>query len=226
MIILISGEQGTGKSLTLTHYLYKHYNENKKFKILTNYNIKIKHEKLDLVEEFNNYILNSYFNNNKKTKIKNSIIGIDEGDKYFDARRSMGAINIFFSWFFTQARKRNIYIYITTQHIENVEIRIRKETNFIYYPKCLFKINDKFIHISPAHVMYLKLNGINLIPDLIENYIYKYNFPFREFITTEYINPKNIFNLYNSDEIIFPIWNNLISLKDIKKNMKEKNNIE
>lgn len=127
MIIGIEGGIGSGKTILMTRYLYKDYK--KKKSIFANYNLKFKHEKIDMSK-----ILEMHEN---KFNLRDCSIGIDEMTVFADCRRSGSKLNRLISYFILQSRKRSVDIYFTTQNLQMVDFRLCDYMDFqILAKKC------------------------------------------------------------------------------------------
>jgi len=112
MIIALCGGLGSGKTLLLTRYAHKEKAKEKK--IFANYNLNFEHTKIDLVS-----LLEA------KPELENSGLFMDEIYIYMDSRLSMGKRNRMLSYFVFQTRKLGVTLYFTSQHIGQVDVRLR-----------------------------------------------------------------------------------------------------
>lgn len=122
MIVAICGGLGSGKTLLLTRYAHKEYLKAKK--IYSNYNLKFKHDKIDLPSLLE-----------LKPELENSGIFIDELYIYMDSRLSGSKRNRMLSYFVFQTRKLGVTLFFTSQHIGQVDIRLRNMLDIL----CLCK---------------------------------------------------------------------------------------
>lgn len=83
--------------------------------VMANYGLRIPHEKIDVQRLLK-----------MQPDLQNCIIAIDELQVLLDSRNSSSDVNQLLSYFFLQSRKRNVYIYFTTQFLDQVEKRIRR----------------------------------------------------------------------------------------------------
>lgn len=67
----------------------------------------------------------------KNWDYKDCLILMDETHTIIDSRLSMTKKNIMISYFLTQSRKRNCFIFCTTQNIRQVEVRLRRMADYI-----------------------------------------------------------------------------------------------
>ena len=112
MIISICGGLGSGKTLLMTRYAHKEHLKGKQ--IFCNYNLNFKHEKINLVNLLE-----------IKPELQNSGIFMDEIYIYMDSRLSMAKRNRMLSYFIFQTRKLGVTLYFTSQHIGQVDVRLR-----------------------------------------------------------------------------------------------------
>lgn len=118
MIVAICGGLGSGKTLLLSRYAYKEFMKGKK--IFANYNLNFEHTKIDLVTLLN-----------LKPELQNSGILMDEIYIYMDSRMSMTKRNRLLSYFVFQTRKLGVTLYFTSQHIGQVETRLRNMVDIL-----------------------------------------------------------------------------------------------
>lgn len=111
MITLIIGDVGSGKTLLMCLFALI---SNRK--IFSNFTIKDKDKKVDKFAI--KYILDE--------KIKSSDVFIDEFYLYMDSRKFMSDINSLLSYFAFQSRKLDLNIYLSTQIIRTIDIRMRE----------------------------------------------------------------------------------------------------
>lgn len=121
-IVLYKGKRGCGKTLTMIKDGLI-YSKNG-YRILRNFNC-----------SFGEYISEEeILELDKHSEIFNCVIMMDEIQIFFDARKSMRKVNINFSNFVQQIRKRNIVLLATTQFANTVDLRFRQHTDIICYP--------------------------------------------------------------------------------------------
>lgn len=117
MIIILEGGLGSGKTLMMSRYLRKDYQNGNK--IMANYDLfGIKYDKLNVANLMHD------------EDIENVSIGIDEITVFMDCRTSTSRMNRFLSYFVLQTRKRNVNLYATTQDIDMVDYRITRHAHF------------------------------------------------------------------------------------------------
>jgi len=122
MIIAICGGLGSGKTLLETRYAYKEHKKGKK--IFANYNLNFEHTKINLVDLLEH-----------KPELENSGLFMDEIYIYLDSRLSMAKRNRMLSYFVFQTRKLGVTLYFTSQHIGQVDVRLRNMIDIL----CLCK---------------------------------------------------------------------------------------
>jgi len=118
MITAICGGLGTGKTLLLTRYSHKEKVKGRK--IFANYNLNFEHTKIDLVS-----LLEA------KPELENSGLFMDEIYIYMDSRLSMAKRNRMLSYFVFQTRKLGVTLYFTSQHIGQVDVRLRNMVDIL-----------------------------------------------------------------------------------------------
>lgn len=166
MIIAICGGLGSGKTLLMTRYAHKEYLQGKK--IFCNYGLKFNHEKIDLV-----HLLDL------KPELQNSGLFMDEIYIYIDSRLSMAKRNRMLSYFIFQTRKLGVTLYFTSQHIGQVDVRLRNMIDILCVCKQTFK-KDWF-----------KVDMVDYrdFPDVRQNtFIYKGNPYYNMYDTLELVN--------------------------------------
>jgi hypothetical protein len=132
----------------MVKYAYEKYL--KGYKIFTNFGLdfpegKGEIEKLSL-KFFENY-------NKSGMELLNAVILIDEAHVFFDSRNAMLKRNKIFSKFVTQSRKRSVDLLYTSQDKSpqlffksgQVELRLRKLTDYIIFCQCFTHNKEKFI---------------------------------------------------------------------------------
>lgn len=129
-IILYLGSRGKGKTLTMVKDAYIEYKNGKR--VITNM------QNISFGETFTNDEIKEL---TKNSELENAVILIDEAQLFFDSRRSMKKVNLDFSYFVQQTRKRNIDLYLTTQFANTIDRRIRDNVDFICYPNFITKYN-------------------------------------------------------------------------------------
>lgn len=173
LIVLYKGRRGAGKTLTMVKDGYLYYK--KGFKVYSN-----------LKTTFSFQLNEDKIFNLIRTNIKDCVILFDEIQLYLDSRRSMSKLNIEFSGFIQQIRKRNIHLLATTQYSNTLDLRFRQHIDIIVYPS--------FIEKYPiCEVVYI---DITTIQDFVFN-----DERIKPKIAKVIFNPVPIFKMYNTKEI-------------------------
>ncbi|MFW6129917.1 MAG: ATP-binding protein [Atribacterota bacterium] len=164
-IMGVVGSMGAGKTLFMSFLAYQyrmtHY-------IMANYDLKCRHEDLT-PDKVKNMMA-------RANKLKGSkLVLLDEVHIFNDSRSSMSKQNMVFSYFITQTRKNDIQMMYTTQHFNQVDKRLRDNTDVITFPVYNEKADILTVHFYNRHF----LNG-NL------NYQFSKRFKNVKFIFDEY----------------------------------------
>lgn len=117
MLVGIMGKMGTGKTLTQTILsTYLHLKTN--VPIYANYTLKgVPYHRIDSLSDL--------------WGINNGIVCLDEIWLTMDAR--LWKDNVALTRFINQTRKKKITLFFTTQHIKQVELRVRNATDILIY---------------------------------------------------------------------------------------------
>lgn len=192
MIAIVTGLMNSGKTLFVTFKLFLAFiNGND---ILTNFSLTFPHYEVN----------KDWFHNlaKEETILKNVSIGIDEAWLFMgDSRRAMSEDNIMSSYFFLQSSKDDTEIYLTAQHIGQLDNRIRNNchkiiecSRVIKYKNKYYPINEekRFLEKKYTDILYIKAveyKAVNLGG-------------FRDYVVskTYYVNAKNIFKLYDTTQ--------------------------
>jgi len=123
MINAIVGGLGSGKTLLMIFLLYLEKRSGKL--VMTNmssvsYQDKPLHFEELLQDVQDNHALN------------NIALGLDEVHIFLDSRSAMSKSSKVASYFILQTRKRNVNLYFTSQHIGQVDIRLRNMIDRLY----------------------------------------------------------------------------------------------
>lgn len=173
-IVLYKGARGSGKTLTMVKDAYKYHKNN--WKVLRN-----------IYAKFGNKITEEeVLNLDKHSNISNCVIMLDELQIFFDSRRSTSHENVNFSNFIQQIRKRNIILLGTAQFSNTVDLRFRQHIDITAQPK--------FYKEYPiCEVIYIDMTTVedDLLSTIKEP-------KYKEIV----YNPKPIFNLYNTNEML------------------------
>lgn len=115
------GPRGAGKTLAMTrcaHYLARR----RKVNVMANYGIMLPHQKLDAARLVD-----------MGEDLQRCLMLIDEAHVLIDSRNSGKARNKMVSYFITQTRKRDVVLCYTTQHVMQVDIRLRRATDYFVF---------------------------------------------------------------------------------------------
>lgn len=122
VLAAIVGELGTGKTLLLTYIMWKKYLEG--MTIYSNYHL-------------NKSYIPKYNFVDSASDIDNMTEGIFGGDElwlWLDSRESPSKKNKFIASILIKSRKRGIDILYTTQSFMQIDIRVRRITDFVIEP--------------------------------------------------------------------------------------------
>lgn len=121
MLMTVEGRLGSGKTLTATTFVVLDYLEAGRH-IVSNYHLK------GVPFTFLDYeLFLSYMKNDKE--LKNTSVVLDEAYLFVDSRMSQTGFSKLMTYFVMQTRKRDVDLYVTTQQYENVDIRLRRNTD-------------------------------------------------------------------------------------------------
>lgn len=182
----IEGSIGTGKTLSLVYFLYNDAKAGRK--ILTNINLKLPKPLDNKVVFLNKDKIINIFEELKSGNIDitGSTIGIQEIHNYIDSRNSMSKKNRVFSYFILQSRHfggrgRGVDIIYDTQDFNQVDVRLRRNTDFYLRPMIVKK------KLGKPEIIYLELIG-------------KVGHRLQEFSKT--INVYNMLKYYDTHEVV------------------------
>lgn len=118
MIHLITGQQGSGKTLFLVKMAYEAYLKGKT--IYSNVALRFPYKPLDYKDII-------------ECRLQNAIVILDEIHLLLPARRSMKHSSVAIcDGFLSMVRKKGLEVYGTTQTIRKVDIRFREECDYYY----------------------------------------------------------------------------------------------
>jgi len=146
MIIGIIGKRGSGKTLLMTKLA--HDLVNKQRVVYTNIGFFFPHELLN----------KEFFQDYKNQQLQGCGIFIDEIYIYVDSRTSQKKSNRLLSYFFNQTRKRNVDLFYSTQFFNQVDLRLRLNTELFMFPQ-IIKVKQKVYVVVRVMDRDLKLKG-------------------------------------------------------------------
>lgn len=141
MIAGFIGKMGSGKTLSMVRETLKYYAEGNK--IYSNFHLNIPYEKLDFDTLFKMA--------EAQTPLNDVVILLDEVHILLDSRSSMKKENKVVSFWLNQTRKMGVKLYYTTQHLHQIDKRLRSGTDFFIFCegiKYLKKAKEYFICIN------------------------------------------------------------------------------
>lgn len=182
MIVLVLGNVGSGKTLFLTIF-----SQLSSRKVFTNYEI-IKSNK-----EIHRFKIRDILDE----KIDKSDVYLDEFYLYMDSRHFMNDINSLLSYFAFQSRKLGLRIFLSTQIVRTIDIRMREMIDILV--ECE-KIEVNGVVKGYKYTIY---TGVN---------------------SNDYIKPKQLFLSFNTAKEFFDNYNTYEIIKtplfeDIKRNV-------
>ena len=189
---MFMGNQNSGKTMGMTYFCNMYYHRG--YKIYSNYNLSIPHEKItkEMLTEYTK----------SRQQFEKTVFAIDEIYLFFDSRSSASKDNKLFSYFVTQTSKNDVVLLGTAQFFNTIEKRIRENTNNIIYCSRVLKTkkgfrvikkNIRFLSDDMNESLYIKVLMMRKIIDgLNEDMIKK----------TLFLKAKPIFQMYNTKELI------------------------
>lgn len=143
----IEGGIGTGKTLTLVYMMYEDALKGKK--LLTNVNIKNFPKNLAKNVTFltADVIIDMFYRIKEgEINLLNTTIGIQEMHNYIDSRTSASKKNRIFTYFILQSRhtgQGTCDIIYDTQNFGQVDLRLRRNTDYFIHPQIITKVGHK-----------------------------------------------------------------------------------
>lgn len=172
MIVVYIGRRGKGKTLSMVKDAYLEHKRGRK--VISNM------ENVPFARFMSN---EDILKLSKDSSIQDCVLLVDELQIFFDSRRAMKKVNISFSNFIQQIRKRNVLLLATTQFANAVDKRLRDHTDIQARPNYL----DKF---KLCEVEYIDITSLEDPSNMGIPIIRKVVF-----------NALPIFNLYNTKEM-------------------------
>lgn len=127
MIVLITGLTGSGKTWFMTRLMLEDWKQGSE--IYANF---------PLTFPDNNARVSRWHNLDEVYHLTGGVIGIDEGQKLFDARR-WASLPVGFSEKIAQHRKHFLDIYATSQDIGHIDLRVRSNIHELYNCQSIFR---------------------------------------------------------------------------------------
>lgn len=193
MIGIFLGEQNSGKTLSMTYYLKKYFDNG--YTIYTNYNVNFKHKKItkELLEKYTK----------SKKQFVNCVFGIDEIYLFFDSRNFGTKSNKLFSYFVVQSSKRGVHILGTAQFFNTIELRFRNNTNFQVLCDRVLKYNNTIKPIKSMIRFLPKEYNENLhIRNILIHKTYDNNFNLVLKSKTLYLKANKLFDIYDTTQLL------------------------
>ena len=141
MICGFIGKMGSGKTLSMVREVCKYKAQG--FTIYSNFHLNFPYEPLDFDELFNMA--------ESQESLHNVVILLDEVHIMLDSRSSMKKSSKVISFWLNQSRKQGIKIFYTTQHLHQIDKRLRSATDFFCFCdgiKYLHKGKESFIVLN------------------------------------------------------------------------------
>jgi len=152
VLMAFVGELGAGKTLSLTYFAYLNYL--KGIKIYSNYHLNFPYEPVRTLEDIED--------------MREGFFAGDELWLWMDSRASQNKKNRVISAILLKSRKRNIQIAYTTQSFGQIDLRVRRITDFIAVPMLSPKENWCRVLImsnpSMTKVRWLKFKTEEIFP--------------------------------------------------------------
>lgn len=130
MILGFVGDMGSGKTLSMVRFAYSLYT--KGYQVYSNMKLNFPFQYFSLQD------ILSYAENEQN--FINTVFLVDEAHIFMDSRGSMTKRNLILSYFVLQTRKRNVWLFFTTQYYHQIDKRLRASSNAIV--ECSSKVLD------------------------------------------------------------------------------------
>jgi hypothetical protein len=126
------GKKGMGKTLLLTWLLF-YFSRNNNQKIIANYTLYgIEYDFMQNIPKSPNDFLDA---------LVDKVCGFDELHLWLDSRCAMTKANTYTTNILSLSRHAKTHFFYTTQDMEKVDKRVRRETNYIITIKSIIKLN-------------------------------------------------------------------------------------
>lgn len=151
MIIVFEGPAGSGKTLLMTKMLFNDWRSGSHCHL--NYRVYF---------DDNNTNVERWHNLDETYGLENGVIGIDEGQKLFDARR-WASLPLSFAEKIASHRHHHLDIYTTTQDLMHIDVRVRSNIHILYSCRKIFRwpLNDRVKPILFIMRVTKKIRNIN-----------------------------------------------------------------
>jgi hypothetical protein len=180
---VITGYKGSGKTCLATKFAYEGFLIGKP--IFSNYSLAFDYQPIDIKDMLDN-----------PSDVKDGIILIDEAQTWVDCRMAGAKKNRLFSYLMLQGRKRRIDIIMTSQQLDNVDIRVRRNLEHLY--NCIPLVKDVFRGkgiMRAASDVEIENHRVDLIKVTWHDYSLGK-------IKKTIFDPAPYFELYDSDEFV------------------------
>lgn len=179
MLHIITGQQGSGKTLFLVKKALEYHKKGKT--VYSNVHLNFPYKQLD-------------YNDIVECRLSDGMVILDEGHQLLSSRNSMSKVSKeITNSFISMLRKQNVDLYISTQQEFKIDCRIRWEKDYLYACNKYAYVNKEWIKVLHNQDLDKDI-PIMISLDVMEMYTgstIKYNF-----IGNEY------FKLYDSRQII------------------------
>lgn len=176
MIITFIGTIGGGKTASAVYEAYKYH----QLGYTVYSNIKLSFPSVSLTKEkFDDLVANDH-------QLQNAVLLLDEVHIWLDSRGSMKKKNRAITYFILQTRKRNIRMLCTTQHLHQVDKRLRDSVDILVFCR---NMSNQTSTITNDQEVFIE-----------QQYVYQWREDQKPKIKVIYINP--LFQLYDTREIV------------------------
>lgn len=178
-IHLVTGMQGSGKTLFLVKRAYEYYQLGKT--IYSNVFLNFPFKQLD-------------YNDIVDYKLKNAVVILDEVHQLLPSRKSLSKVNqIICDGFLSMVRKKGLIIFGSTQTQRKVDVRFREEADYIY-------LTEKWAFINRSWKKVIESEDLDSkIPVMISFMIYQ---TFTGDIITRWFQGNPFYHLYDTKQIV------------------------
>ena len=133
MIHLITGRQGSGKTIFLVKKAYDSYLQGKT--IYSNVHLSFPYVKLDYRDIID-------------CKLENGFVLLDEAHQLLSSRNCMSIVNrTICDSFLSMVRKKGLEVYASTQTPRKIDVRFREETDYFYVCSRWAYLNDTWSEV-------------------------------------------------------------------------------